>query len=232
MMRIPKFLEKTGTLSGLVGYFLGWGIGGATVAWFEKKYLEAKYEEALRKEIEATKEFYRILHKKDMTPSDLVESTEKVIDEDVEEPLEDDSPQTTEAAVTIIKEYFPEAETIATLVDTDEPRAVDANELSATDLSEIHILTFYREDGTLVSEDGLPIYHPEDQIGLNNFRGLDGIPEGIVQVCFLDDENSVGYMVDIDDGAFEGQALKHQHVRHRGSTSVRKFRSSDDDWDA
>lgn len=228
-MRRPSIFNKPGAVPTLFGYFLGWGVGGLTVAWFEKKYLEAKYEVALRKEIEATKEFYRVLHKKDITPEDLVDDIPEFDDENK---LPDDYEETydkdTSEAIEVIKEYFPEAEVIDVVVNEGEPAPVSQEDLSAADLSEIHVFTFYREDATLVSEEGLPVYHPENQIGVNNFRGLDDVPDDIFQVCFLDEDAAVGYMIDLVDGAYEGRTLKHQHGRHRGSSSIRKFRQNDD----
>ena len=226
-MRRPSILNKPGAIPTIFGYFLGWSLGGVTVAWFEKKYLEAKYEMALRKEIEATKEFYRVLHKKDVTPDDLVNDISESQDEDEAE-YEETYDKDTADAIEVIKEYFPEAEVIERIVNEGEPAPSSQDELSAADLSEIHVFTFYREDGTLVSEEGLPVYHPEDQIGLNNFRGLEDIPDDQFQVCFLDEARSVGYMIDLIDGSYEGRALKHQHGRHRGAASIKKFRQNDD----
>lgn len=225
----PSILDKPGAVPTLFGYFLGWGLGGLTVAWFEKKYLEAKYEVALRKEIEATKEFYRVLHKKDISPNDLIDDIpESESDDEAEADYEETYDKDTEEAIEVIKEYFPEAEVIEVVTHENEPVPASQEEISAADLSEIHVFTFYREDATLVSEEGLPVYHPEDQIGLNNFRGLDDTPEDQFQVCFLDEEKAVGYMIDLVDGSYEGRALKHQRERHRGGASVRKFRQNDD----
>ena len=239
-MDMVSYLKNNRTvLSSLVSYFGGFAIGGAVFAWYEKKHLEAKYEATLRKEIEATKEFYRVLNKTDISPQDLIKTDDKPITKEYvdaqaatrleSEGGEEETDQSMEEAMEIITDYFPDAQLIKT-VHEDEPEETTAEHLSRLGLAELVVMQFYREDGTLVSEEGLPVYHPENTIGVNNFRGLDGFPDHIQQVCYLDEGASRGFIVDLVDGAFEGQSLRH--MRHRGSAATKRFRVNDDEWDA
>lgn len=211
-MRNPIYSDSAPTI---IGYILGYGIGFATAVWYIRNSMQDKYAIDLAREVKATKDFYKVLHKQDISPSDylkeVIDAEEVIIDDDpdkkmLEELAEEYMPPETVVAIERVR-------TIRT--KTASSREVTTEEISAEQLEdpdfshETKTLTFYREDGVLTHEDGQIIYHPEEVIGLNNFRGLESVSDNQIQVFFRDHKNSIDWIIDMDPGAFETQHFKH-----------------------
>lgn len=234
-----KELINPGAAVGLAIYGLGYGIGFASGAYILNKKWSERYDSTLADEIEKSKAFYRVLLKKDVSPEELAVDVEfedsfedEVVDDEDDEYvdiLKDYRPsQTTEEAVAVVKEVFPEAKVIRKEKDYSDIREITRDDVRyLSDDIENTELTFFRGDGVLCHEDGGIIYHPEMVIGMDQFKALDEIPEDQTRIYLLSEAQSQLWLIDLESGAYADTYIQHS-VRMPNHSKTPRFRVNDE----
>lgn len=234
-----KELVNPGAAVGVFVYGLGYGIGFFSAYHILKKQFEERYAQELSEELEKTRAFYKILHKKDVSPEELVtfddwDDEEALIEaeaeEVVEDILEDYAPtQTTEEAVAVVQTIIPGSRVIKTKSTVDDVREITRDDVRylSDDFENVE-LTFFREDGVLCHEDGGVIYHPEMVIGIRQFKALDDIPPEQSRVYLLSEEQSKLWMIDMEPGNYASTYIQHSAREHPLYKGPKKFRVNDE----
>jgi hypothetical protein len=227
-MDIRTLVKIPGAGARALAYAVGWGVGFGTAAYLYReriKNLEVEYQNTLEKEIAETKQFYKVLHKRDIHPEELV-------DPNADENHPDRVAYETYAAKYDGSEVVDEAaedeeDTAVTEDETIHEIWVDELNNPPEDYRN-NTVTFFRGDRVLAHEDGQVIYHPEEVIGLSNYDKFDDIPPHVMQVFYRDPKKKIDWIVDLDSGAYADTYIQHSYKHDRDHRKVKKFRVNDE----
>ena len=209
-----------GSVRLLAGYSIGAIVGAGVSYWFTRKSLEDEFESRLERELEETREFYKILHKRgEYATLESEESPEKDIPDQDEE---------------LMETYLDEV-TVYSAAVNNEPDEIRRFERITEQAAEENLegydevsLTFFREDGYLANEDGSAISTPTEVVGKELLEELENEPEDTEQAFIRDNQNRVNYFIDLEKSSYHSTILKHMHTRMRDHRKTPRFRMYDE----
>jgi hypothetical protein len=256
-----KFLE---TLKEVAGnrmvvrasfYAAGFGMGFLTARHLVQKQERLRYEVLLDEELEKTKAFYKVLHKKEeySTPPvveeenvatgppaqqyslfhDRVETEEK--EEEAPEPVlevedERSRPKTEEERKARLKEKYDKGEAFMVWdMELDWSVRIDQEEF----LKNVHgydqvSWTYFSEDAVMSDEHNQFISDWKTMIDPDHVETLDSDAVEETVMFIRNKDRNTEYMVTLDTGSYSSTLGIDDHIQHEYGPKVKKFRSEDE----
>lgn len=237
-------------------YAAGFGVGFFTASKIVQKRERLRYEVILEAELEKTKAFYKVLHKKDEysnPPAIEGENVVTVSEEDVNEfsslvkpyslshdrPEEDETetkeeappyPKTDEERTARLKEKYEKGEAFMVWdMELDWSIKIDQEEF----LKNVHNFsqvswTYFSEDDVMADEHNQFISDWKTMIDPDHIETLDSDAVEETVIFIRNKDRKMEYMVTLDAGSYSSTLGIDDHFQHEHRPRVKKFRSEDE----